>query len=240
MAFNFAFKRIPLYFVIDAPESTVGKILGTVQGIGSQVLLGTIQQAAKIMPALGLDNPYSDVDLGLGGGTGTNKNKKFNKIVIPMLVNPTSMSIQKQPTVNKTLTKRGILNQYWQAQPDAISFSGRAASDRSVFIFTQLDQLVSTTETGTRNLVTMIYKFGGVYRGYIENFRTAIDAEKPGVFDYSFDFQFADKRHFKIFYFAVKTNTLNEAIQEPAKFANDQLKLAASELKAMSGVSIKI
>lgn len=230
MGINFSLLRIPLYFVIDADESVVGKIKDqlTSGGLGiGQVTLGVINKALSLMPGLGVQDMSKDLF-----------NFK-NKLVIPMVVNPSSMSVTKNPRVNKQLTKRGILNQYWQAEPDTVSFSGRAASDRSVFIFSQLDSLLKTTETGTKNLVTLIYKFGGVYNGYVENFRTAIDAEKPGVFDYSFDFVFADRRHFKIWLFAVKTSVINEAIQYPGKFATEQLRIGAGELKTMSGISLR-
>lgn len=224
--FGFSFRRIPLYFVVDAAESVKGRITDQIMSGGagvSQVTLGLVNSALSSVPGLGV--PKTDLSF-------------KNKLVIPMIVNPSQMSLTRNPRVNKVLTKRGILNQYWQADPDTLSFTGRAASDRSMFIFNQLESVIKTTETGTRNLVTIIYKFGGVYNGYVENFRTSIDAEQPNVFDYSFDFQFADKRHFSIFLFTLRTNAINEAIRYPGKFMTDQWRIGAAEMKTMSGISL--
>lgn len=220
MAINIT--RIPVTFVFDAPESTIEKVFQT--GLGGTVGIATwtVGAAAKLLPAL----------------AGSGITSLANKIVLPMIVNPTSITVAKNPLVSKTITKRGILNQFWQSEPDLISFQGRAASNRAFFILSQLSAMMQTMEQGTRNRVTMIYKYGGVYTGYFMNFRTGSDSMQPGVFDYSFDFQFADRKHFQLFLFAIKPSILNEAIQTPGKFITETVKLGASELGSTSGISL--
>jgi len=216
------FRRIPLFFIFDAPQSVIGKIYERAVGGMVPTVIGTIADKAAVMPALSkIAGPLK------------------NKIIIPMLVNPTTLSIAKTPNINITLTKRGVLNQYWKSNPDILTFTGRAAGDRAFFILSQIDVMMKTMEEGIRNLVTMVYKFGGVYRGYYENFRMSIDGEKPGIYDYSFDFRFADRNHFRLFLYAIRPSALNEAIQNPGKFVTENLKIAASELASTTGISLR-
>lgn len=222
-------RRIPLIFIFNAPESIPGGFLATATQMGAQVL------AQGLVPtALSLATPFTTAVPGLKTLSGT----LANKIIIPMLVNPTSIAVQKNPKVNETLTKRGILNQYWQAMPDLVTFQGRAAGARAFFILNQLDQMMKTMEDGTRNQVTMVYKFGGVYNGYFLNFRMAGDGLQPGVFDYSFDFQFTDQKHFRLFLYALNPSILNQAINNPGQAVTETLKLSASELASTTGISL--
>ena len=217
------FKRIPLIFIIDT-DSGVGfwqdQVAAGIDGkIQQSILLGLSQTG--LFPALkGLANIK-------------------NKLVIPMLVNPQSFSITKNPTVTKTLTKKGLLVQTWQSTPDVVNISGRAATQKSFFILSQLDALSKTMENGTRNIITMVYKYGGAYRGYIENFKTAVDAEQPGIFDYSFDFQFTDTNHFRLFLMSFKVSSMVQAINQPGKFFKEQARITSKELLNVSTVSLK-
>ena len=131
-----------------------------------------------------------------------------------------------------------MLNQYWQAEPDLVSFQGRAAGSKAFFILNQLDQLLQTTEDSTRNICQMVFKFGGVYSGYFRNFRINGDGMQPGIFDYNFDFQFTDRNHLRLFLYALKASTLNEAINNPGQFIKDTLNLSASSLVGTAGISL--
>ena len=202
------FKRIPLIFIIDTSGGTIGSwqdriSAGGLEGNIYQILL----QKSNLVPG-----------------------NFSNKLVIPMLVNPQSFSVTKNPRVTKTLTKKGLLIQSWQSDPDMVNISGRAASSKAFYVLSQLDALSKTLENGTRNIVTMVYKFGGIYRGYIENFKTAIDSQQPGIFDYSFDFQFIDQNHFRLFLMSLKTSSLNDAINNRGKAFTEQLHLSAKNL----------
>ena len=223
------FNRIPVAFAIPAPTEFG---LGTIQSYLSGGATGFAFQAIATVVSAAFNR---------AGSTAPRASAISNlskMIVIPMLVNPTSISIQKNPKVNSTLTKRGMLYQYWPSEPDLMSFQGRAASGTAFFTLSQLDTLMQTMEDGTRNLSYLIYKFGGVYAGYFLNFRTTGDAMQPGIFDYSFDFQFVERNHLRLFLYAMTASSLNEAILQPGKFFTESIKMGASQLAQTSGLSI--
>jgi len=219
------FNRIPVAFAIPAPT---GFGFGKIQAYLSGGATGIAFQAIANVVGRVIDTATNAQAIG-------NLSKM---IVIPMLVNPTSITIQKNPKVNSTLTKRGMLYQYWPSEPDLMSFQGRAASQTAFFTLSQLDTLMQSMEDGTRNLSYLIYKFGGVYSGYFTNFRTTGDAMQPGVFDYSFDFQFAERNHLRLFLYAMTASALNEAILQPGKFFTETIKMGATQLAQTSGLSI--
>lgn len=233
MALNI--RRIPLVFIFEAPESKIGKIFGRLAGGAIPTVLGSVADAKAVFPALAaIGAGASKIGLtGLGGLLGNLQ----NKIILPMLVNPSTIEVAKTAKVVKTLTKKGIINQFYQSDPDVISFSGMAAGEKSFLILTQLDTLLKTMENGNRNIVTMVYKFGGVYKGNLENFRITASAENPNVFNYSFEYHFIDRNHFRLFLLAIRPGTLNEAIQNPGKFFTESIKLSASELINTTGFS---
>ena len=237
MALNIVVTRIPITFVFPAvPGSTLGQVLAIVNNVASLPTMA-IATAASVIPGLGAS--------GSGGTSGVADQLALDKAIatgkmisLPMLVNPSSMTINKTPQVNKMLTKRGVLMQYWQAEPDLINFSGRAAGSKAFYLLTQIDQMMQTMESGTRNQTTMIYKYGGVYQGYFLNFKIGAEAENPGIFDYSFDFQFTDSKHLRLFLMSISTSTLNAAIQNPGKFITDSIKMGADELASTAGISL--
>lgn len=231
MSLNITVTRIPITFVFPAaPGMVPGQVQSLVLGGVGAVTTSVVSAAASLIPGLGGSVAASRALL-VGITTG-------KLISLPMLVNPNSMSINKNPQVNKTLTKRGVLTQFWQAEPDLINFSGRAAGKRAFLLLTQIDQLMQTMESGTRNVTTLIYKYGGVYQGYFLNFKIAATAEQPGIFDYSFDFQFTDTKHMRLFLMAISTSTLNAAIDNPGKFIVDTIKMGKDELASTAGVSL--
>lgn len=219
--YKFRIKRIPVFFVVDAPESVTGNWLERSHERAMEAILGYVTKVTSIVPALAL---HKDISL-------------KNKLIISLLVNPSRFTVIKTPRVNQTLTKRGMLYQYWRAEPDTLQIEGRAASERAFFVMSQFDALTKATENGTRNVVTMIYKYGGIYNGFIDNFRIDIDAERPGIFDYSFNFIFADKKHFRIWLMSVTNNSLNKALQYPKEWFSENIKLGASEILGASGFS---
>lgn len=238
MGINLSIRRIPLLFIFEAPESRVGKIFDRLAGGVAPTVIGTIADAKALYPAL------AAIGAGLskipGGSAVTAAASSLrNKIIIPMLVNPSTIEVTKTPRVVKTLTKKGIVNQFYQSDPDILSFTGIAGGQKSFLILSQLDALLKTTETGSRNIVTMVYKFGGVYKGNIENFRISASADTPNVFNYSFEFHFVDRNHFRLFLLSIRPGTLNEAIQNPGNFFKENLKLSASELINPAGLSIR-
>jgi len=217
---QFGFKKIPLIFVFDSPIkkgdfiTNASNFISEAAGQGPDVLL--IKVIAKILKLKNLDN----------------------KIILPLLVNPQKLNITKQPKVITAFTKKGLLAQYWPAIPDTISIAGMAASNHSLMILNQLDLLTRTMEEGIRNPITMLYKFGlGNYRGYIENFKVGIDATYPNVFNYTFDFKFLDKDHFRMFLYAITTTSLNTLIQNPMKAIKDQLSMGATEIVSSSNIT---
>jgi len=232
------FKRIPLFFIIDRPNSAFGKVQGAISSLATAgTVIGAAAQEALLGTVVSIQNA-------VGGQPVNIKNALLNKMIIPLIVNPQSLSVTKNPRVVKTLTKRGLLVQSWQSEPDVLNFSGRAASDRSFLILNQLGTIAKTMEDGSRNIVTMLYKFGGVYQGYLENFKTAIDANNPGVFDYTFDFQFVDQKHFELFLFSINTSTINSLLKgditgkRPSSVVQ-QLGLTSDDLKNNSYFNLK-
>jgi len=210
------FKKIPLIFIFDSPVKKANFVSNALNFIGQGPDVFLIKIIAKVLKLADLSN----------------------KIILPLLVNPQSLNITKQPKVITTLTKKGLLAQYWPAIPDTVSISGTAASNQSFMILNQFDILTKTMEDGVRNPVIMLYKFGlGTYRGYIENFKVGIDATHPNVFNYTFDFKFLDKEHFRMFLYAITTTSLNTLIQSPAKTVKDQISMGASEIMSSSNIT---
>ena len=206
-------RRIPLIFVFDAPNSNFGKLY---QRLTGGLVATSIGYLADVVPAL---------------------KGMANKVIIPMLVNPSSIDITKTAKAVKTLTKKGIVSQFYQAEPDVVSFSGIAGGQKSFLILAQLDNMLQTIEDGSRNIVTMIYKYGGVYKGNFENFRISTSADNPNIFNYSFEFHFLNRNHFRLFQLGIRAGTLNEAVQNPGKAIRENLKIAAKELMNNTGVS---
>lgn len=241
MAINLNIQRIPLIFIFDAPESRSGKLFEGLTGGGVNAvptIIGSVADAKSVFPALGAIGTGLAKIPGVSSATSALNNLR-NKIIIPMLVNPSSLTVNKNPRVVKTLTKKGIVNQFYQAEPDVLKLSGTAGGQKSFLILSQLDSLLKTTETGTRNIVTLVYKFGGVYKGIIENFEINVNADNPNVFNYSFDFNFVDRNHFRLFLLAIRPSVLNDAIHNPKQVFKENLRLAASELINTTGISIK-
>ena len=229
------FSRIPLIFVIDAPESTAQHLFEATIGAGGLPLTSAIYGIIELYSAT--------IGKYLGSSPSSTslpslKTLLLNKIVLPFLVNPRSMMVAKRPTVVNELTRAGMLYQYYQAQPDRLTFRGRAAGNKAFFVLTQLDILAKTLETGARSKTQMIYKFFGIFNGYIDNVQCTIDGELPGVYDYSFDFQFADRNHLRIFSMALTNSALNLAINQPGTFIKDTMETAASEIIQSSGIQI--
>lgn len=217
-----------MIFVIDTPSVALGANFGTL-GLAADTIAsggGNVLQTAEQQVVLGLVQNVAK----LFGGQQLSANDFINKMVIPLIVNPQSMSVTKNPKVSRSLTKKGLLIQSWQSEPDVINFSGRAASNKSFVILSQLDAVSKTLEDGSRNIVTMLYKFIP-YTGYIENFKTAIDANISSVFDYTFDFQFVDKSHLRLFTLAIQDSTINNLINGEGTAAKRQLGLDANSLK---------
>lgn len=234
--------RIPITFILEAPKARIGKTFNPIgeNGIGGQGVSSQVGAAGGIQPAIAATvNALSKVSEFAAQGSLFALGLATNKIIIPMFVNPSSITVTKTPRRISALTKRGQINQYFQAEPDKVSFRGTAGGQKSFLLLNQLDVLLKSIETGTRNVVKMVYKYAGVYSGVIENFTIETNADNPNIFNYGFDFNFVDQNHFRLFMLAIRPGTLNQAIQNPKQFVKDTLKISASELLNPTGLAWK-
>lgn len=108
-------------------------------------------------------------------------------------VNPSQISLTRNPIVSSIQTREGIINNFWRPAPDVLSISGQAAGTRSASVLIKLKQVMDSLQssaTNISNIVKLKYK-GRSYRGWINNFTISVNAENPKIFPYSFNFNFA-------------------------------------------------
>ena len=113
-----------------------------------------------------------------------NDNGEF-AISLPLLVNPTEISVKKKAQIAKTRTLAGTIFQPWPNMPDTIGFKGMLYGSRSLSDFNVLQRTIDN-KPETKE-VQIIYKWKK-YNGYIENLFVHAAADKPRQFTYEFEF----------------------------------------------------
>ncbi|MFH8120322.1 MAG: hypothetical protein QXS37_05975 [Candidatus Aenigmatarchaeota archaeon] len=106
---------------------------------------------------------------------------KFEDVIL--YVNPYNVVVQKQAQVSEIRTFAGTVYQHWPDLPDVLTIKGVAFGQDS---FESLDYLKKAFHDRKKK-VSLEYK-GKVYEGFFRRFEITADAEKPGIFHYSFEF----------------------------------------------------
>ena len=109
----------------------------------------------------------------------------FTTTAMPLLVNPTDITVKKQAQISEVRTLGGTVFQAWPNVPDEVSIKGIMYGTRSVLDFRTLQNVID--KRPDLKEVDLIYKWK-TYTGYIRSVSIGAAADKPRQFTYDFDF----------------------------------------------------
>ena len=122
-------------------------------------------------------------------------------------VNPTNIGIKKNSQVAESKTKLGVIYQIWPDLPDVLDLKGIAFGANT---FNELLRLKNAFEK-INKLIILRYK-GRSYSGFLKTLDVNGDAEVPGRFNYSFNFQCINPPHFEIQDLSIGTGPTASAV----------------------------
>ena len=109
----------------------------------------------------------------------------FTSTTLPLLVNPTDITVKKRSQLAEVRTLAGTIFQPWPNMPDEVTVKGIMYGTRSVLDFRTLQNIIDKRPDIKE--VTLIYKWKE-FPGYVRDMSVTASADKPRVFNYDFNF----------------------------------------------------
>jgi hypothetical protein len=122
-----------------------------------------------------------------------NSKGNYQTHLVPLLVNPTDITVNKRSQIAEMRTLAGTIFQPWPNMPDEVTIKGIMYGTRSVLDFRTLQNVID--KRPDLKEVNLIYKWK-TYSGYVKSLSIGAHADKPRVFDY--DFVFVSKTPFSL------------------------------------------
>jgi hypothetical protein len=148
----------------------------------------------------------------------------LQSLVTYFFVNPEKMKITRDASIAEARTMGGTVFQPWPNMPDKLEFSGILYGTRAIVDALILDFGMPSSPDNKQ--VELIYKWKK-YPGYVTSLSISADAEKPRVFNYSFNFVSTEAVQLYRIMLGQLTGTSTET-----SFLNAQSSAAAAALKA--------
>jgi hypothetical protein len=117
----------------------------------------------------------------------------YNPTTLPLLVNPTDITVKKQSQIAETRTLAGTIFQPWPNMPDEVNIKGIMYGTRSILDFRTLQNIID--KRPDLKEITLIYKWKD-FPGYVREMSISAVADKPRQFAY--DFTFVSKKPFSL------------------------------------------
>lgn len=125
--------------------------------------------------------------------TGISTSGTIKTVTLPLLVNPTDITVKKRAQISEVRTMAGTVFQPWPNVPDEIGIKGVMYGTRSALDFNTLENTID--KRPDLKEVDLIYKWK-TYHGYVRDLTVSAAADKPRQFNY--DFTFVSKDAFSL------------------------------------------